>query len=124
MAQTYSGPGTVLLGGQPVLQLTSATLAIDSGNSDVITLAEGWAGQSLGPNTCTISGQGPIPVDGIEIDWPGLIARGQPLSIGYVIGGKTYSTTSYITQCNFKTDRSSPNEQGFEAKGKITALPL
>lgn len=115
----YSGPGTVLLNGLPLLQTESMTYALDSGNKPVMTTALGYAGFSVGPTQVNIAVTNAAPTTGLEVDWDGLVASHTEVTMGFRFAGKTRMCRGDVRDLRLETGVDRPNQVSFTFHGAL-----
>jgi len=117
----YSGPGTVLYRGRPVLQASSAELDIETDNKDVVTLRLGRAGHSPGPRKIALNVSSAIPETGLEVDWVGLANAQAEVQLGFRIANKQYEFTGDIRTAKITTSTEQANGVSFTYHGILTS---
>lgn len=117
----YSGPGTVLYRGRPVLQASSAEFDVQTDNKDVVTLRLGRAGHSPGARKVSLQVSNAIPLAGFEVDWVGLANAQAEVQIGFRVANKTYECTGDIRGAKVTTSTEQANAVSWEFHGIITS---
>lgn len=116
----YSGPGSVLFNGVPVLQASSITYNVETDNKDVNTLTLGRAGFSAGPKKVQVSVDNAIPAQedgGMELDWVNIALAQQQVSLSFVIAGVTRNATGDVRSVRVTTSTENANGVSFEFHG-------
>ena len=117
----YSGPGSVLYNGIPLLEVMQMDLDYDSGNKDVDTLAKGNAGFSTGPGKAQVMLKNALPTNGPEVDWLALSMSKLEIQLTFVLAGK-YTTLMGDVR-NVKASSSNTGENTFDMTfhGRVVA---
>lgn len=77
--------GYLEVDGVPLLQSASLKVAVQSGNSDVMTILDGFTGHTVGTNKYVVSITNPVPATGFEKNWLEITADGQTHQARFVI---------------------------------------
>jgi hypothetical protein len=119
----YSGPGSVEYRGRTLRQAKNIKLQIETGNKDVMTLADGRAGHTPGPEMCTVDVASAIPSEqsgGLEIDFVALARAKQEVEFTYQIAGLRYRVKGDVRGVGLSTDaEGGANEVSYQHVGII-----
>lgn len=93
MAQIFESSGQLVINGDRVFDVQSATVRLDAQANDVPT-DQGWGGVSLGPGFTQIDVTKAVPKDGATASLVDF-AR-QFVNVQYFTGGKVYELTMFV----------------------------
>jgi len=120
----FAKPGRVYLRGVLVAMASDVGFDGESGDQEVMTNAEGFAGFSDGVDKVSLSFENAIPADGFEQDWMTLTTGHVDVRCSVQIATVRYEVEGRFTRTNIKTTVNSPSGANVSFTGKLVGPPL
>lgn len=118
----FSKPATFSVGARPVLTTQNADMELDSGDQEIITLAQGLIGYSDGATKAKVGGTFPVPAAGLEYNFPAIMVAKTTIDIGFLFGNVTYRIRGRILTCKLTSDPSKPAELTLTFGGYVLGI--
>ena len=104
----YARPGKVYLRGVLIVKASDVNFDGESGDQEINTNVEGFAGFSDGASKVSLSFENAIPETGFEQDWLNLVLNHVDVDVSVRIGTVQYELSGRFTRSNLKTTVNSP----------------
>jgi hypothetical protein len=112
----------VFLNGNPLGQVTSVEITLDSGRTEIFTTVDGFAGFAEGAKKVTCRVTGPVPVDGLEADAWNLANSGDWVALQVGIGRADFAGNGKIMSASISGSVNNAVENTFEWSGAAADL--
>lgn len=121
----YAGPGSVEYRGRVLRQAESISIKFESGNQDVPTLADGYAGHSPGVKKVSVTVTAAVPSEasgGLEFDFPSAIQSQGTFEFTYVVAGKRYRVKGDLRSGDLSSKIGDATGASWEHHGKLEGI--
>lgn len=118
----YSGPGSVEYRGRVLRQAESIDIKFDTGNQDVDTLADGFAGHTPGVKKITVSVSAAVPSEasgGLEFNFVAAMEAQATIEFTYVVAGARYRVRGDLRSGSLTSKIGDKNGASWEHHGKL-----
>jgi hypothetical protein len=115
----------VFLAGVPPEWFTKAQITINSNSQEIITVNEGYAGESPSTPMVEISVDFAVPKSGANLAlFSDYVANGKAAALQFNAGGAKYASTGRITTVSTSGGANAVTEGSFTWRGKATPLTV